>query len=446
MNPSITPIIRARREHIISRRDLDPDALKVLYRLTRAGHTAYLVGGSVRDLLLARTPKDFDISTDAQPRQLQKMFSNCILIGRRFRLAHLRYGDKVIETSTFRAKPVVANDDLLQTDDNVFGTAAEDALRRDFTINGLFYCVEAFTVIDYVGGLADLSAKLIRSIGDPQIRFQEDPIRMLRAIRFAARLDFTIEEETYAALVAHKTLIHKASKPRLLEEIYRLFQYRAGEKAVRLLWQTGMLAEILPTINNYLQKFQNPETALLWQYLSAAEQTDIETPDLFIASLFFPLIAEKLSLPPAMMSQRDLYNAYDEIVSPFLEFYKVPRRVGETARLLVSNQHRFFVNVNKVSPKRLRFMTQAWFPATLQLFTIINTANNGDRAIAIKWHDLYRAQAGKPTNEPSPRHSPNNDENSAENNSSTKAISINHPQNKKRRRRRYRRPPRTAAT
>ncbi|MCC8180058.1 MAG: hypothetical protein LIP23_03990, partial [Planctomycetes bacterium] len=183
-----TPSVRCREEHRISRRDIDQDALKVLYRLSRNGYTAYLVGGGVRDLLLGRKPKDFDISTDAKPEEIRALFRNCILIGRRFRLAHIRYSDKIIETSTFRTTPQMTADptdpaaDLFQRDDNIFGTPQEDALRRDFTINGLFYDIDTFSVIDYVGGLEDLEARRIRSIGDPCIRFREDPVRMVRAV------------------------------------------------------------------------------------------------------------------------------------------------------------------------------------------------------------------------------------------------------------------------
>ena len=204
------PVIVPRAEHPISRRDIDPDALKVLYRLHESGHTAYLVGGSVRDLLLGRRPKDFDIGTSAHPYQVKKLFRNCWIIGRRFRLAHVRFGPKAIEVATFRKhipagtesepaddadrrrrRPVGRADatrDLQIKHDNTFGTPEEDAFRRDFTINALFYDIATFSIIDYVGGLQDLKDGLIRCIGDPNERFQEDPVRMLRAIVMASRL------------------------------------------------------------------------------------------------------------------------------------------------------------------------------------------------------------------------------------------------------------------
>ena len=188
-------VIIPRSEHPISRKNIDPDALKVMYRLGRKGFTAYLVGGGVRDLILGRTPKDFDVSTNATPSQIRKIFQNCFLIGRRFRLAHIHFDGKIIETATFRRCPDQDEDngELYVFRDNCYGTPEEDALRRDFTINGLFYEVERFSIIDHVGGLSDIQNRLIRSIGDPNIRFREDPVRMIRAVRFASRLDFRIE-------------------------------------------------------------------------------------------------------------------------------------------------------------------------------------------------------------------------------------------------------------
>src|SRR5437762_2065148 len=207
-----------RPEHTISRRDIDPDALKVLYRLRQYDHVAYLVGGSVRDLLLGRHPKDFDIGTSAHPYQVKKLFRNCWIIGRRFRLAHVKFGPKVIEVATFR-RQIEAGEEVVQDGvpapdpttpegehlihhDNTFGTSEEDAFRRDFTINALFYDIATFSIIDYVGGLDDLRAAVVRSIGDPHVRLREDPVRMIRAIAMASRLHFTIER---ALLVATRS-------------------------------------------------------------------------------------------------------------------------------------------------------------------------------------------------------------------------------------------------
>src|SRR5438045_4541807 len=214
----VEPRIVPRPEHTLSRHDVDPDALKVLYRLRQADHMAYLVGGSVRDLLAGRRPKDFDIGTSAHPYQVKKLFRNCWIIGRRFRLAHVKVGNKVIEVATFRRQvepgeeivaegvpapdPTTPEGQHLIHHDNTFGTPEEDAFRRDFTINALAYDISTFSVIDYVGGLEDLRAGIVRSIGDPDVRLREDPVRMLRAIALAARLDFTIEPALLAAIRA----------------------------------------------------------------------------------------------------------------------------------------------------------------------------------------------------------------------------------------------------
>lgn len=237
----------------IAKELIDSDADKILRRLRRNGHAAFLVGGCVRDLLLGRTPKDFDIATSATPNEIKDLFRNCRIIGRRFRLAHIFFGQKIIETATFRANPregvpFEEGEELLIRRDNVFGTAEEDARRRDFTINGLFYDIEACEVTDYVGGLADLDARLIRTIGDPDIRFREDPVRILRAIKFAARLDFNMEPVTYAALLAHRGEIPKCAPPRVLEEIYRLLRGGAARRSMELLLETGVAATLAPEL------------------------------------------------------------------------------------------------------------------------------------------------------------------------------------------------------
>jgi poly(A) polymerase len=262
------PVIIPRSEHPISRRDIDPDALKVLYRLQQFNYVAYLVGGSVRDLLLQRRPKDFDVGTDAHPYQIKKLFRNCWIIGRRFRLAHVRFGNKTIEVATFRRNvlPGTENEpatteppqesevepsaaDLLIRHDNTFGTPEEDAFRRDFTINALFYDIASFSIIDYVGGLQDLRDSVIRSIGDPRQRFQEDPVRMMRAIAFAARLGFRLDQPVIDAIREHGALIANASPARLIEEYYKVLRSGAAEKTFRLMAEHGLLETITPELH-----------------------------------------------------------------------------------------------------------------------------------------------------------------------------------------------------
>ncbi len=246
----------------LDRAAIDADADRVVRKLVRAGHKAYLVGGCVRDLLVARTPKDFDVATSATPNEVKSTFRNSRIIGRRFRLAHVVFGSKIIEVSTFRANPRDEDEhDLLIRRDNVFGSETEDARRRDFTINGLFYDVEREEVIDHVGGLADLEAKLIRTIGEPDVRFQEDPVRMLRAIKFAARLGFGFEESTWRAMLRWRGEISKCAPPRLLEEVHRLIRGGAARRSFELMVEAGVLAVMSPYLAGLLEGNGAPTVA-----------------------------------------------------------------------------------------------------------------------------------------------------------------------------------------
>jgi len=278
------PVIIPRSDHPISRQNIDPDALKVLYRLRQFNYIAYLVGGSVRDLLLGRTPKDFDIGTSAHPYQVKRLFRNCWIIGRRFRLAHVKFGPKVIEVATFRRQipagteeePVVippvpapvataADDpDLLIHHDNTFGTPEEDAFRRDFTLNALFYDIETHAIIDYVGGLNDIRAGIIRCIGVPEERFQEDPVRMLRAVALAARLDFRIDEPILGAIEKYHGELARSAPARLMEEIYKVLRAGSAENAFHMLVDTGLLAAIAPEVPGRIN-------AAFWQSLAAID-------------------------------------------------------------------------------------------------------------------------------------------------------------------------------
>jgi poly(A) polymerase len=269
------PTIVPRAEHTISRSDVDPDALKVLYRLHEHHYIAYLVGGSVRDLLLNRRPKDFDIGTSAHPHQVKKLFRNCWIIGRRFRLAHVKFGTKTIEVATFRRlvaattetpeieaaedsgavsgdgqgePPRRRADDHFIHRDNTYGTPEEDAFRRDFTVNALFYDIGTFSIIDYVGGLDDLDTRIIRCIGDPEVRFLEDPVRMLRAVVLAARLQFSIDQPILDAIALHRHEIARSAPARLLEEYYKILRSGHAQEAFKQLRTTSLLKEITPEL------------------------------------------------------------------------------------------------------------------------------------------------------------------------------------------------------
>jgi poly(A) polymerase len=251
------PRILARSQHTLSRKQIDPDPLRVLYRLRSSGFKAFLVGGGVRDLLLGRKPKDFDIGTDASPQQVKKLFRNCFIIGRRFRLCHVRFGNKVVEVATFRKKAEPEQGDTIVKRDNTFGTPEEDAFRRDFTINALFYDIADFSIIDYTGGIADLEAKRVRVIGDPDERFREDPVRMMRAVAIACRLGFRVDREAQEAIRARRGEIVKSSHVRILDEIYKILRQGSARSTFEQLYATGLLAYIFPEAHQALSRGEN---------------------------------------------------------------------------------------------------------------------------------------------------------------------------------------------
>ena len=327
-------------EHPIPESDIDSDAIKVLRRLVRHDHTAYLVGGGVRDLLLGRPPKDFDVATSARPNEVRSLFRNCRIIGRRFRLAHILFsGGKVIETATFRREPNADEEggDLLIRHDNVFGDPHEDAIRRDFTINGLFYDIERGEVIDYVGGVPDLEKGILRTIGDPNVRLKEDPVRILRAIKFSARLDLGIETNLYDSMLAHRTDLRRAAAPRVLEEILRLLRGGAAHRSIFLMWDSGVLAEILPELVANLDD-GGEESTLLWRRLQCidAMKADGQTPTdaLLLAVLLAGPIHEWLD--GARDPQRQFLLFFEDIA----ERLAVPRRIKDRLQSIAAVQSR----------------------------------------------------------------------------------------------------------
>ena len=292
---------------------LDSDAVKVVRRLKKPEFTAYLVGGCVRDLLLGMHPKDFDVATSAHPNQVKATFRNSRLIGRRFRLAHVYYkGGKVIEVSTFRANPLDEltdlPQDLLIRHDNVFGDEEEDARRRDFTINGLFYEVDEGRVVDHVGGKADLRARLVRTIGDPDVRMREDPVRILRAIRFAAKCGLSVEARTYAAMKTHVAEIPRCAPPRVLEEVLKLLRSGASRRSFELLRDVGALRVLLPPVAEHLER-SGPEAAE--RHLRALDALDahvrvgeIPSDAVLLAALLAPLPRSGAPRGPIPKAQR----------------------------------------------------------------------------------------------------------------------------------------------
>ncbi|MGH8513167.1 MAG: polynucleotide adenylyltransferase PcnB, partial [Gammaproteobacteria bacterium] len=256
----ITPRIIPRSGHIISRANIDERALKVLYRLKNAGFQAFLVGGSVRDLLLGREPKDFDVATDALPEQVRELFRNCRLIGRRFRLAHVHFGRDIIEVATFRGADAAEEDGRVLTEDgrilrdNVYGNIDNDAWRRDFTVNALYYNIEDFSVVDYVGGMDDIKAGQIRVVGNTQQRFREDPVRMLRAVRFAVKLGFSIHPQTATPIFELAPLLSEIPPARLFEEILKLFLGGCAVQTFEQLRHYGLFGQLFPQVEACLSE------------------------------------------------------------------------------------------------------------------------------------------------------------------------------------------------
>ena len=386
MRKVIGPVICARPDHCISRKNIDQDALRVLYRLSDLGYTAYLVGGGVRDLLMGRTPKDFDVGTSAKPNEVKHAFRNCFLIGRRFRLAHVRFGSKVIETATFRQESQTVGEIIEHAaegpfEDNTFGTPETDAYRRDFTVNGLFYDIKTFAVIDWVGGLKDLKKKLIRSIGDPMIRFREDPVRMMRAVKFAARLDFAIEKGTERAIRKLHACIKTAALPRVCEEVFRLFPYGKSEAAFRMMYRFGLLGDLLPKLTAFIGA-DGGEKSSTWKYLSvldryenAMHERGIEVSNGLRAATLY-----------AAMARANPGHAR-EIVGEMSHMLKVPRATYFLAVLLIDSVKRFSA---KPSSGRTRFIYNRDFPDALDFNRIVVRAEGRSEAIVDEWDAAAR--------------------------------------------------------
>jgi poly(A) polymerase len=323
---------------------IDEDAARVVRKLERGGFEAYLVGGCVRDLLLAGKPKDYDIATSARPEDVRALFRNCRIIGRRFRLAHVLFGPKIIEVATFRRNPQVGDDepdpsnsDLLIRNDNAFGNAHEDAHRRDFTINALFYDLQSREVLDWEGGMHDVQRRIIRTIGDPIVRFREDPIRILRAMKFAGRLDLGIAPEVYDAMVLCREELAKAARPRLFEEVLRLLRGGAAHRSFWLAWETGTLAVFLPELAAFLDDDASTHGAgeRFWRRLDAVDAMTRETgAPLDDVTLCTALLHE--TMEEAIAGDRDRVRAVGEFLEPLFERIAIPRKIADFMRRLMA--------------------------------------------------------------------------------------------------------------
>ncbi|MRR07760.1 MAG: polynucleotide adenylyltransferase PcnB [Deltaproteobacteria bacterium] len=403
-----------RQEHPISRAMISPNVLKILYRLKDNGHVAYLVGGGVRDLLLGREPKDFDVATDATPGQIKKLFRNCRLVGRRFRLAHLHFTNEIVEVSTFRGSIIegleentaaalpghedvrqprhLVSDDGLVLRDNVFGSPSDDAKRRDFTVNALAYNIADFSILDYVGGMEDLEIGVIRTIGDPATRFVEDPVRMLRAVRFAALLGFTVEGKTWQALVENAQGITRATPPRLYEEVLKLFLSGEAAATYQHLRLGGLFSPLFPGFDEWLTGETEcfPHTRLgknlEWIDTCIAAGGSVSAP-LMLALMFGEYLEEQaIFYRKQGVSPQD---AIDAAVADFMAeqapLVAIPHRVALAVREIMVLQNRF----RKIPGKRPQSVLAR--PAFMDALTYLRCCceSTGEGSDVATWWEKY---------------------------------------------------------
>jgi poly(A) polymerase len=377
MIENIIPRIVPRSAHSISRQNIDPEALKVLYRLWDHGFVSYLVGGCVRDLLLKKTPKDFDVATEAHPQQVKEIFRNSRLIGRRFRIAHVFFrGGKYIEVSTFRRKSEFEEEEEPPhpQGENTFGTPAEDALRRDITINGIFYSPRDFSLIDYVGGLEDLQNGIIRCVGDPDEKFHQDPVRMIRVLRHAARTGFRIEEKTYRSLIEQIGKLKLCSPSRVRDEFFRDLNEGAARESLRLMREIGMLPVLFPPLPRFSDEIL-PED-FFFKVLAAIDahyEQGTPFPQEFSLSVFLlPFLfvcVPWADLPPGRRGYAIFRERVRDWVMELLGPLQFTHRSKETAIDLLGAQRVF----QEYLPSRQLpwpFMQKSFFPGAKQLFDI----------------------------------------------------------------------------
>jgi poly(A) polymerase len=404
MQPRIIP----RKEHRISRKQISPNVLRTLYRLRDNDFIAYLVGGCVRDLLLERPPKDFDIATDAAPGQIKRLFRNCRLVGRRFRLAHLHFQDEVLEVSTFRAAapydeanteepgpnnrpPRHLKDwDGMVLRDNVFGTPEEDALRRDFTINALSYNIADFTVIDYSTGLSDLHERLIRPIGDPYVRFTEDPVRMLRAVRFSASHNFVIEPNTWEILCELSSTISRASPGRLYEEILKFFLFGAAQPVFDLLDTSGLLAALFPGLSQWVRGSSHHMDIMHTNLECLDRRCQSGTPpspSLFLAAVFGPILEEAVLARhrDGIPRQQALDSVYTVYMEAFCKTVSIPGRVGNQMRSILAMQP----SLHRRPPRRPSIMVNRPEFADALAYLRLAAEMRGENRAVLEWWDTF---------------------------------------------------------
>jgi len=399
-------VIVPRAEHPVSRANISPSALKVLYRLRDAGYQAFIVGGAVRDLLLGLQPKDFDVATDAHPDEVRKVFRNCRLIGRRFHLAHVRFGQEIIEVATFRAAHTEVDEDNAVDEvghrmldehgrilrDNLYGTIEEDVWRRDFTANALYYSIADFSIWDYVGGAQDTRDRVLRMIGDAETRYREDPVRMLRAARFAAKLDFTLHPGTEAPIHRLAYMLDGMPAARLFDETLKLLLAGHAQASFRWLQHLGLLAHVMPDVAAALRANpESPAARLLELGLRGTDERIREdkpvTPTFLFAVLLWPAILQAAGAPlgPMPADPQQLLTACDEVIARQARRISVPKRFSLPMREIVLLQPRF---ERRSGRRALRLLEHPRFRAAYDFLLLRVVAGEADPELAAWWTRL----------------------------------------------------------
>lgn len=383
-------------EHLLEINKVDEHALYVMQKLHDAGFVAYLVGGSVRDLLLQKKPKDFDISTSASPEEIKKLFKNAILIGKRFRLAHIRFGHKILEVSTFRSGD--NETDALILRDNVWGTPEQDVMRRDFTINGLFYDPLSQTIIDYVEGYPDIQRKYLRTIGQPFLRFKQDPVRMIRLIKFQARFGLDVDPDARIALLECRSEILKSSPARILEELLRMLESSASQSFFRLMSEHGLLQLIMPTLAHAIEL---PEGQEIYSYLQEIDTTFhepgkplLERP-ILLASLLYPILQKRIQdryidrskTPHLGEIQNESHQLIHEVFHPF---FLLPRKLRITTAAILTAQYRI-TPIEKRRSHRLRIPNDPDFSFALKFLSVRAALEPGLKIVFEEWQTVYNS-------------------------------------------------------
>lgn len=396
------PKIYTADDHHIRNDLIDPNALYVLKKLHEAGFLAYLVGGSVRDLLMRKRPKDFDISTSARPEELKQLFRSCILVGRRFPLAHVRFGKHIIEVSTFRSGDPQGEELIVK--DNLWGTPEEDVLRRDFTINGLYYDPLDHRIIDYVGGFEDLQAHLLRTIGDPKVRFKQDPVRMIRMQKFQARFGFHVQPQALEALLHCREEIVKSSPARLLEEIFRMLESGSSEPFFKLLYEFEFLKILFPSLHHYFGIEQLRE--FIYTYLKAADSMNQRTHyrsldrSILASALIYPILCYELerlkeesgSIPHLGQILDLIHRLTHHLV--FDAFSHFPRKIRLGMQFILQMQYRI-TPLDKRKKPRLNIVKQKEFPIALIFLKLRSLIDHSLFKTYEHWKLVWKEQLDK---------------------------------------------------